>query len=137
MRRFTSASIIARCNGAPADKLGPRISVLRGAAAGRGMAASRAPPSASLFSCALRSKYGIEAFNYKRTPVAEALGALAPEGVDIFFDNVGGATLDQALLHMRKYGTIVTCGAVAEYNAAEKLSCRTLALLSVRRTSFY
>ena len=44
----------------------------------------------------LRSKYGVDAFNYKRQSVAEALAALAPEGVDLFFDGVGGASWLQA-----------------------------------------
>jgi len=72
----------------------------------------------------LQSKYGIEAFNYKRQSVGEALAALAPDGVDIFFDNVGGATLDQALLQMRKFGTVITCGAVSEYSSDQTAASR-------------
>lgn len=72
----------------------------------------------------LQSKYGIEAFNYKRQSVGEALAALAPDGVDIFFDNVGGATLDQALLQMRKFGTVITCGAVSEYSSDQTTAAR-------------
>jgi len=42
----------------------------------------------------LRSKYGIEAFNYRRQAVGDALAALAPEGVDVFFD--GGRPFPRA-----------------------------------------
>ena len=65
----------------------------------------------------LQDKYGIDAFNYKRQSVGEALEMLAPEGVDLFFDNVGGATLEQTLPRMRKFGTVIACGAVSEYSS--------------------
>jgi NADPH-dependent curcumin reductase CurA len=46
------------------------------------------------------------AFNYKEEGVGEALARLAPEGLDIYYDNVGGETLDAALEHMRDFGRI-------------------------------
>lgn len=48
------------------------------------------------------------AFNYKKEGVAEALARLAPEGLDIYFDNVGGETLDSALGAMKDFGRIGT-----------------------------
>jgi NADPH-dependent curcumin reductase CurA len=56
------------------------------------------------------------AFNYKETPVAEALREHFPKGIDVFFDNVGGDQLEAALRRMRTFGRIALCGAVAEYN---------------------
>jgi NADPH-dependent curcumin reductase CurA len=46
------------------------------------------------------------AFNYKKEGVGEALARLAPEGLDIYYDNVGGETLDAALEHMKDFGRI-------------------------------
>ncbi len=58
------------------------------------------------------------AFNYKTTEdVAAALGRACPDGIDVAFDNVGGRSLDAALVNMREFGRIVLCGAVSIYNA--------------------
>jgi NADPH-dependent curcumin reductase CurA len=56
------------------------------------------------------------AFDYKETPVAEALREHAPKGIDVYFDNVGGDHLSAALTRMRLHGRIAVCGAIAEYN---------------------
>ncbi|MCS7007801.1 MAG: NADP-dependent oxidoreductase [Thermoleophilia bacterium] len=55
------------------------------------------------------------AFDYRERPPGEALRALAPEGIDIYFDNVGGEHLEAAIGAMRAYGRIVACGAIALY----------------------
>lgn len=69
----------------------------------------------------LTGKYGYDAaFNYKDAPVREQLAALAPEGVDVFFDNVGGDHLEAALDVMNPGGRVALCGAIAGYNATEK-----------------
>lgn len=55
--------------------------------------------------------------NYRTvTDLAEAVRATCPEGVDVYFDNVGGATLDAMLVNMRTYGRIISCGMIAAYN---------------------
>jgi NADPH-dependent curcumin reductase CurA len=46
------------------------------------------------------------AFNYKKESYAEALKRLAPEGIDIYYDNVGGEALDEALSALNLYGRI-------------------------------
>jgi NADPH-dependent curcumin reductase CurA len=46
------------------------------------------------------------AFNYKKEGYAEALQRLAPDGIDIYYDNVGGEALDAALTAMKQYGRI-------------------------------
>jgi NADPH-dependent curcumin reductase CurA len=56
------------------------------------------------------------AFNYKETPVADALREHAPKGIDVYFDNVGGDHLSAALARMRLHGKIALCGAIAQYN---------------------
>jgi NADPH-dependent curcumin reductase CurA len=43
----------------------------------------------------------------------------APEGIDVFFDNVGGAILDRALARLALHARVVVCGAIADYNATE------------------
>ena len=45
-------------------------------------------------------------FNYKKESPAEALKRLAPDGIDIFYDNVGGELLDVALTHLKEHGRI-------------------------------
>jgi NADPH-dependent curcumin reductase CurA len=70
----------------------------------------------------LTEKYGYDAaFNYKDAPVREQLGALVPDGVDVFFDNVGGDHLEAALDVMNRGGRIAMCGAIAGYNATERV----------------
>jgi len=51
-------------------------------------------------------------FNYKIERAGEALKRLAPEGVDVYFDNVGGEQLDAALEAMNERGRIIACGMV-------------------------
>jgi NADPH-dependent curcumin reductase CurA len=56
------------------------------------------------------------AFNYKTEDPVDALKRLAPTKIDLFFDNVGGKTLDAALGHMSFGGRVITCGAIETYN---------------------
>ena len=57
------------------------------------------------------------AINYKTAgDLTAAIKTAAPQGIDIYFDNVGGETLDAAILNMRKGGRIVVSGQIAEYN---------------------
>jgi NADPH-dependent curcumin reductase CurA len=55
------------------------------------------------------------AIDYRREDVAERLRALAPEGVDVFFDNVGGEILDVVLDQIRPGARVVVCGAISQY----------------------
>ncbi|GKV29035.1 hypothetical protein SLEP1_g38009 [Rubroshorea leprosula] len=65
----------------------------------------------------LKNKLGFdEAFNYKEeTDLDAALKRYFPEGIDIYFDNVGGPMLDAALLNMRVHGRIAVCGMVSQH----------------------
>jgi len=55
---------------------------------------------------------GIEAFDYRETPAKEALA----DGIDVYFDNVGGSHLEAALFALRPFGRVVACGAISRYN---------------------
>ena len=57
------------------------------------------------------------AFNYKTGPVLEQLNRAAPDGIDVYFDNVGGETLEAALSALRVHGRIIACGGISGYNA--------------------
>ena len=71
--------------------------------------------------CAYLKEIGFDiAINYKTAgDLAAAFKQAAPKGIDIYFDNVGGETLDAAILNMRKHGRIVVSGQIAEYNAGD------------------
>ncbi|SDO83498.1 NADP-dependent oxidoreductase [Lentzea jiangxiensis] len=60
------------------------------------------------------------AFNYKDGPVADQLAAAAPDGIDVYFDNVGGDHLEAAISSLNLNGRITMCGAISQYNASEK-----------------
>ena len=62
---------------------------------------------------------GIDAFDYRKTPPHEALRDLAPEGIDVYFDNVGGDHLEAAIGAMRPFGRVVACGAISRYSDIE------------------
>lgn len=69
----------------------------------------------------LTEKYGYDAaFNYKDGPVRKQLADAAPDGVDVFFDNVGGDHLEAALAAMNDGGRLALCGAITAYNATER-----------------
>ncbi|KAL9100915.1 MAG: hypothetical protein Q9163_003775 [Psora crenata] len=59
-----------------------------------------------------------DGFNYKKERAADALKRLAPNGIDIYFENVGGEQLDASLGAMNNFGRIIACGMISLYNAA-------------------
>lgn len=69
----------------------------------------------------LLDEYGFDAaFNYKNGPVAEQLAKAAPDGIDLYFDNVGGEILDICLGQLAMRGRVVLCGAISQYNATQR-----------------
>ncbi len=68
----------------------------------------------------LKAEAGVDAaFNYKTAgDLVETVGALCPDGIDIYFENVGGKHLEAALELMNVRGRIVMCGMIDQYNAA-------------------
>lgn len=61
-----------------------------------------------------------EAFNYKSVDTAAALKAAAPDGIDIYFDNVGGPTLETVLDQARSHARIVACGMISQYDLPDE-----------------
>ena len=65
----------------------------------------------------LTSELGFDAaVSYRDDDFRKSLKAACPDGIDVFFDNVGGATLDTALSVMAHRGRIVCCGVVSQYD---------------------
>ena len=64
-------------------------------------------------------RYGFDAcIDYKSTAnLSEAIGAALPKGIDVHFENVGGAVLEAALDHLAKNARVALCGMIAGYNA--------------------
>jgi NADPH-dependent curcumin reductase CurA len=68
----------------------------------------------------LRDELGFDAaFNYKTGDVRRLLAGAAPEGIDVYFDNVGGDHLEAAIGAARNFARIAACGAISQYNATE------------------
>jgi NADPH-dependent curcumin reductase CurA len=57
------------------------------------------------------------AFNYRDAPVADQLLAAAPDGIDVYFDNVGGDHLEAAISAFNVHGRATICGMISQYNA--------------------
>jgi hypothetical protein len=73
----------------------------------------------------LRDELGLDAaFNYRAGPVAELLARAAPDGIDVYFDSVGGEHLEAALGAMRRHGRVALCGAIGEYDRARAICFR-------------
>ncbi|CAL9438759.1 NADP-dependent oxidoreductase [Streptomyces sp. enrichment culture] len=68
----------------------------------------------------LVDEYGFDAaFNYKDGPVSKQLRDAAPDGIDVYFDNVGGEHLEAAVGSLNLNGRIAICGAISVYNNTE------------------
>jgi len=74
-------------------------------------------------------------FNYKKEKPSEALARLAPKGIDIYYENVGGEQLEAALTAMNDFGRIVACGMVSQYSLPdeEKYGIKNLFLVVSKR----
>lgn len=82
------------------------------------------------------SSLGFDAvFNYKTENPLEALKRLAPKGIDIYWDNVGGDTLEAALEVLNINGRIIACGAISGYNTKpeERYGVKNLFLIVGKR----
>ena len=82
----------------------------------------------------VRDVLGFDAAFSHRDDVRAALAEAAPDGVDVYFDNVGGPQLEAAIGALNRGGRIALCGAVSQYNATEPApGPRNLALLVGKR----
>ena len=74
------------------------------------------------------------AFSYRDGPVLDQLTAAAPDGIDVYFDNVGGEHLQAALTALRPHGRAAICGMISAYNStAPEPGPDNLALLVAKR----
>src|SRR5919197_3587717 len=83
----------------------------------------------------LREVAGVDAaFNYKDVrSLPDELGTHCPNGVDVYFENVGGAHLEAALEHMNNFGRLVLCGMISHYNESTPSSGPRNLRLAVRK----
>ncbi|MFI7102989.1 NADP-dependent oxidoreductase [Streptomyces sp. NPDC050161] len=83
----------------------------------------------------LVEEYGFDAaFNYKNGDVTKQLKAAAPDGIDVYFDNVGGDHLEAAISAFNVHGRAAICGMISMYNATEPTPApRNLALVIGKR----
>ncbi|KAK4096779.1 NAD(P)-binding protein [Parathielavia hyrcaniae] len=83
----------------------------------------------------ITKELGFEGFNYKKEKPGDALKRLAPDGLDIYYENVGGEQLEAALDAMKDWGRIVVCGMISQYNLPpqEKYGVKNLFLITSKR----
>ncbi|MEU5207951.1 NADP-dependent oxidoreductase [Streptomyces sp. NPDC020742] len=83
----------------------------------------------------LVEEYGFDAaFNYKNGDVAKQLKEAAPDGIDVYFDNVGGDHLEAAISALHVHGRVAICGMISMYNATEPSPApRNLAMVIGKR----
>jgi NADPH-dependent curcumin reductase CurA len=68
----------------------------------------------------LRDVLGVAAFNYRTGELDAHLHELAPDGIDVYFDSVGGAHLESALDHLNRGGRVAMCGSISDYESAPR-----------------
>jgi NADPH-dependent curcumin reductase CurA len=82
----------------------------------------------------LTEEYGFDAaVDYKAGSVAAALREHCPDGIDVFFDNVGGGVLEAALRNLARGARVVLCGAISQYNEGAQQGPRNYMALLIRR----
>ncbi len=83
----------------------------------------------------LAHELGLDAaIDYRTAPdLSAAIGAACPDGVDLYFDNVGGATLDAALEHLREGARVVLCGRISEFAGGPARPLRNIGKLAAAR----
>jgi NADPH-dependent curcumin reductase CurA len=78
--------------------------------------------------------YGFDScLDYREPHLAQRLREVAPTGVNLFFDNVGGPVLDSVLSNIALRGRVVLCGAIAQYNDPSAAALYNHAMLIMRR----
>jgi NADPH-dependent curcumin reductase CurA len=74
-----------------------------------------------------------DAFNYRDGPVAELLQAAAPDGIDVYFDNVGGEHLEAAIGALNEFGRVALCGSISGYDGERPPGPRNMHLAVGKR----
>lgn len=75
------------------------------------------------------------AIDYKNESIQKGIKKNCPKGIDIYFDNVGGEILDDALIFLRRNARVVICGAISQYNSMEVQGPKNYLSLLVNRAS--
>ncbi len=79
-------------------------------------------------------RYGFdECLDYREPGLTQRLRGACPQGIDVYFDNVGGAILDAALANIAMHARVVMCGAISQYNATERDGVANTSMLIMRR----
>jgi NADPH-dependent curcumin reductase CurA len=73
------------------------------------------------------------AINYKDEDVSQALKTYCPQGIDVYFDNVGGEILDKVLAQININARVVLCGAISSYNSEKPYALKNTSNLIVQR----
>jgi NADPH-dependent curcumin reductase CurA len=82
----------------------------------------------------VKRELGFDAcIDYKAGNLAAELKDACPKGVDVYFDNVGGETLDTLLRHMNLFSRIVVCGLISDYNTTEPYAIKNFRAVLVNR----
>jgi len=85
----------------------------------------------------LKSEFGFdEGINYKTTEnMVKAISKACPDGVDIYFDNVGGEISDAVLHHINKFSRTINCGAISVYNSTETPQSTSVRPFLIKKSS--
>ena len=79
-------------------------------------------------------KYGFDdCLDYREADLTQRIRRACPQGVDVYFDNVGGEILDAALANIAMHARIIMCGAISQYNATDLVGVANTSMLIVRR----
>jgi len=81
----------------------------------------------------VRSLGADQVVNYKAGPVLKSLAQAAPDGIDVYFDNVGGGHLDAALALARNRARFAVCGMIGDYNSSAPPSFRFITRIIAAR----
>jgi NADPH-dependent curcumin reductase CurA len=81
----------------------------------------------------VRSLGADQVIDYKAGPILKSLAAAAPDGIDVYFDNVGGDHLDAAFALARLHSRFAICGMIEGYNKAEPMSFRFIMRIMAAR----
>jgi len=82
----------------------------------------------------LKDKLGVdETIDYKSEDVSKALNSVAGEGVDIFFDNVGGPILDAVLEHINRGARVISCGRISQYLTEDSYALKNWHAIGAKR----
>ncbi len=73
--------------------------------------------------------------DYKAGKLDEGLGAACPDGIDCYFENVGGEVLDAVFRHLNAFSRVALCGLISDYNATEPYGVKMIRALLVNRVN--